>query len=216
MLLTSVRTSSSQTPSTFVTLLTPNGGEVLPSGSSYTIRWEAPPEAENFKLLLSMNGGKTWTLVDKGITERSYSWQVPKLAGNRSKCLLRVIGYDASGNRIAADTSTAPFTIEVIKLTSPNGGEVLKSGTTWTIQWETHQNRGPLKRVELFYSTNGGKSWKGVKNGKIKGNNPGHFDWQIPALKTTATACKVKVDLIGDSGKGLGCDTSDFSFEIQP
>ncbi len=201
---------------TFVTLLTPNGGEVLPSGSPYIIQWGAPPEAESFKLLLSMDNGKTWTVVDKGITERNYPWQVPKLAGNRSKCLLRVIGYDASGNRMASDTSAAPFTIEVIKLTSPNGGEVFKPGTTWTIQWETQESLGPLKRVELFYSTNGGKSWKGIKNGKIKGNNPGYFDWQIPALKTTATACKVKVELIGDAGKGLGCDTSDFGFEIQP
>jgi len=200
----------------FVTLLTPNGGEVLPSGSSYTIRWEAPAEAESFKLLLSTNGGKTWMVVDKGITERNYPWQVPKPAGNRSKCLVRVIGYDASGNRMATGTSAAPFTIEVIKLKSPNGGEVLKSGTTWTIQWETHESRGPLKRVELFYSTNGGKIWKGVKNGKIKGSNPGYFDWQIPTLKEAATACKVKVQLIGDSGKALGCDTSDFSFEIQP
>jgi hypothetical protein len=201
---------------TFVTLLTPDGGEVLPSGSPYIIQWGAPPEAESFKLLLSMNGGKTWTVLDKGIAERSYSWQVPKPAGNRSKCLLRVIGYDASGNRIAADTSAAPFTIEVIKLTSPNGGEVFKPGTTWTIQWETQESLGPLKRVELFYSTNGGKSWKRVKNGKIEGNNPGHFDWQIPTLEATKTACKVKVQLIGDAGKGLGCDTSDFGFEIQP
>jgi hypothetical protein len=201
---------------TFVTLLTPNGGEVLQSGSPYTIQWGGPPEAESFKLLLSMNGGKTWTVMKKGITERSYSWQVPKLAGNRSKCLLKVIGYDASGNRIAADTSAAPSTIEVIKVNSPNGGEVLKSGTTWTIQWETHGTWGPLKGVELFYSTNDGKSWKGVKNGKIKGNNPGHFDWQIPSLKATKTACKVKVELIGDSGRVLGRDTSDFGFEIQP
>jgi hypothetical protein len=201
---------------TFVTILTPNGGEVLPSGSAYAIRWGAPAEAESFKLLLSMNGGKTWTVVDKGITERNYPWQVPKPAGNRSKCLFRVIGYDASGNRIGADTSAAPFTVEVIKVTSPNGGEVLESGTTWTIQWETHESRGSLKKVELFYSTDGGKSWKGVKNGKIKGNNPGHFDWQIPALKTTKAACKVRVELIGDAGKALGSDTSDFGFEVQP
>jgi hypothetical protein len=201
---------------TFVTLLTPNGGEVLQSGSPYTIQWGGPPEAESFKLLLSMNGGKTWTVMKKGITERSYSWQVPKLAGNRSKCLLKVIGYDASGNRIAADTSAAPFTIEMIKVNSPNGGEVLKSGTTWTIQWETQKSLGPLKKVELFYSTNGGKSWKQIKNGKINGNNPGHFDWQIPSLKAAKTTCKVKVQLIGDAGKGLGCDTSDFGFEIQP
>ena len=201
---------------TFMTLLTPNGGEVLPSGSAHTIQWGAPPEAESFKLLLSMNKGKTWMLIDKGITERTYPWQVPEPAGNRSKCLLRVIGYDASGNRIAAGTSVAPFTIEVIKVNSPNGGEVLKSGTTWTIQWATHETWGPLKKVELFYSTNGGKSWKWVKNGKIEGNNPGHFDWKIPALKTTKTACKVKVELVGDSGKVLGRDTSDFGFEIQP
>ena len=45
---------------TAVTLIAPNGGETLPSGSVCTLQWNAPIEAETFKLKYSMNNGATW------------------------------------------------------------------------------------------------------------------------------------------------------------
>ena len=43
-----------------VTLLAPNGGEIIPSGSVYTIEWEAAEEVKTFKLKYSMDNGATW------------------------------------------------------------------------------------------------------------------------------------------------------------
>ena len=42
---------------TEVQLLAPNGGEILPSGSLYSIQWGAPSEAVSFKLEYSTNNG---------------------------------------------------------------------------------------------------------------------------------------------------------------
>jgi len=46
-----------------LTIIEPNGGEVIPSGSIYTIRWEASPAAVQFDLLYSLNNGTTWKPV---------------------------------------------------------------------------------------------------------------------------------------------------------
>jgi hypothetical protein len=42
-----------------MTLLTPNGGEVLASGFPYTISWTAPSSAVKFKLKYSVDNGRT-------------------------------------------------------------------------------------------------------------------------------------------------------------
>ena len=50
-----------------ISVLTPDGGEIIPSGSLYTTRWETSPQAEKFDLLYSLNNGTTWKkILNKG------------------------------------------------------------------------------------------------------------------------------------------------------
>lgn len=42
-----------------ITMISPNGGEHIDSGSQFIFQWDSPPEAVSFKLKLSLNGGKT-------------------------------------------------------------------------------------------------------------------------------------------------------------
>ena len=60
-----------------VTLLDPNGGEAIPSGSIYPVSWRAPFQAEKFKLMFSMDRGVTWSKVGENLTGTTYDWQVP-------------------------------------------------------------------------------------------------------------------------------------------
>ncbi|MFN3532299.1 MAG: hypothetical protein ACK41Q_07285 [Candidatus Brocadia sp.] len=76
-----------------------------------------------------------------------------------------MIAYNSSNVKIGTDRSDAPFTIEVIELTSPEGGEVLLSGTSHDITWTTNETISPIAKVILSYTLNtlnGGKTWKSI------------------------------------------------------
>jgi len=111
-------------------LLTPDEGEIIASGSTYPIRWIGPEEAVKFKLKYSIDNGATWKTMhpEAYVTGTEYPWEVPKPLGNKRSCLVKIIGYNASDVKISADRSDSPFTIEVVRLTSPNGGDLLASG----------------------------------------------------------------------------------------
>lgn len=198
-------------PSIGLTLLVPNGGEVIPSGSNFTIQWQAPPEVVKFNLLYSKNNGVTWLAIANNMTGTSYNWSVPKPLANKRTCLVKVIGYDASSTMVAEDISDGTFTIEVIRLISPNDGEIWKSSTTHTISWQTNATKKPVAKVKLFYTINGGTSWTRIKT--LTGN-PGSYNWRIPNV--SSSSCKVKVILKNASGTTIGKDLSDSFFTIQP
>jgi hypothetical protein len=194
-------------------LLTPNGGEVIPSGSTYTIQWEAPPEAVKFTLRYSINNGSTWKTIASNRTGTSYDWHVPTLSNNKTTCLVKVMGFNSSGTKVGEDISDSTFTIEVVKLTSPDGGEILTSGSTHTITWRTNATIRPVASVKLFRTMNGGSTWTLIKT--LTGN-PGSYNWTVPAVTTTKTQCKVKVVLRDSGGVTVGSDISDGFFTIQP
>jgi hypothetical protein len=197
-------------PSTTMTLLAPNGGEIIPSGSTYTIRWSTPPDAVKFTLRYSINNGSTWKLIAKNVTGTSYNWSVPILKSSKN-CLIKVIGYNSAGANIGEDTSDSTSTIEVVKVTSPDGGETLTSGSTHTITWQTNGTIRPVASVKLSYSINGGGSWKAIKT--VTGN-PGSYNWPVPYV--SSSSCKVKLVLKDAGGATVGNDVSDGVFTIQP
>ncbi len=197
-----------------LTLLAPNGGEMVASGSTYTVSWAAPSSAVKFKLKYSMDNGVTWYLMDKNITGTSYNWVVPPLPKNKKKCLVKVIGFAATGGRVGADKSDSTFTIEVVRLTSPDGGEVMSSGATQTITWATNETIAIVSTVNLLYTRNGGVTWKPIET--ITGGNPGTYTWTVPNVSHSKTKCKVKVVLRDSGGIKIGSDASDGYFTISP
>jgi len=197
---------------TQVSLLVPNGGDVLPSGGTYAIQWVAPSTTVKFDLQYSMNNGGTWTTIASKITGTSYNWTVPKPLNNKKNCLVKVIGYDASNVKVGEDTSDSTFTIEVIKVTSPNGQEIWKAGTTHAITWTTNGTKRLVKKVKLFYTYNGGANWILIYT--ILRDNPGSYNWRVPVA--SSASCKVKVVLKDRLGKTIGNDVSDEFFAIQP
>jgi hypothetical protein len=191
----------------------PNGGEVIPSGSNYTIEWEAPLEMAIFKLKCSMDNGKQWIPIDSGITDTSYDWTVPTPPKNKTKCLVKVIGYNASGKKVGADSSDAPFTIEVLTVTAPSGGETCTSGDPYTVTWTTNGTKKPVEKVVLKYTQNGGKKWKKIDR---LAEDTGTYEWTVPGVPKAKGKCLVKVVLKDANGKTVGSDTSDGYFTIEP
>ena len=107
------------------------------------------------------------------------------------------------------------LTIEVLRITSPNGGEVLRPGSTWNIGWKSFETIRPVAKTKLLYTTNRGTTYKLIKTFI---GNPGattaSYSWRVPNV--LSTKCKVKVILRDASGVNVGVDVSDKVFTIQP
>jgi hypothetical protein len=198
---------------TVLALVTPNGGEIFASGEVAPIQWQAPPTATHFNLQYSINNGLTWKTITNGVTGSSFDWTVPPQTGNKTKSKVRVIAFDASNKKLGTDPSAGPFTIEVVKLSAPNGGETLTGGAVQTIMWDTHETIHPVASVKLLATLNGGVSYKAITNLTV---NAGTFDWTVPTVTAAQTKCKLKVLLKSDTGLSIGADLSDHFFTIAP
>jgi hypothetical protein len=194
---------------TQVTLLAPNGGDAIPSGSSYKIQWGAPPAATAFDVRYSMDNGATWKTIASSVSGSSCDWSVPTPLNNKKKCLVKVIGYSGS-TKVGSDISDT-FTIEVIRLTSPDGRENLLSGSWHEITWVTYSTKRPVAKAKIYYTKDNGTTWKWIKT--VTGN-PGSHDWLLPSLVNTKNNCKVKVILLDQHGDIIGSDVSNSVFKI--
>ena len=103
---------------TELSVLAPNGGETITSGSTYAIQWEAPQDMTKFTLRYSMDKGRRWKKIAQKVEGTSYDWNVPRLKKNKKKCLIQVIGYNDSGKRLDKDVSDSTFTIEAVSNTT--------------------------------------------------------------------------------------------------
>jgi TolB protein len=92
-----------------ITVLDPNGGEMLLSGSQYTIRWQSSGfGSSNVKLEYSTSNGAGYLTIDANLPNSgSYLWQ-PLPEADSNQCLIKI--SDQNGT-IASDTSNYCFTI---------------------------------------------------------------------------------------------------------
>jgi hypothetical protein len=195
-----------------VTLLSPNGGEVLIPSAGFLVQWESSPEAVKFKLFYSLNNGNIWSPITKGcISGTSTTWNVPALTKNATNCLVKIVGYNASNKKIGKDRSDGNFIIEVMNVLTPNGGETCTSGQPCPVTWETNVM---ASIIQLHYSINNGVTWKAIPD--IIPGDQTSYDWTSPTVKKTFTKCKVKVVLKDSEGKKVGSDVSDSVLTITP
>jgi alpha-tubulin suppressor-like RCC1 family protein len=197
--------------SSVLTLTLPNGGDVIPSGGIYGICWEAPLNAVKFDLYYSINNGAApWNFIKTVTGLNCTHWEeVPVVTANKKKCRVKVTGYDSNDVKVGEDISDKPFTIEVLRVTSPNGGETLTSGSKVTIQWTTHKTIRPVAKTVLKYTTDG-ITWHIIKT--LTGN-PRSYNWKVPDV--ASSKYKVKVVLKDENGTNIGTDMSDKFFTIQ-
>jgi len=196
-----------------MTITSPDGGEILPTGSTWTITWAAPSEAVRFNLFYSTNNGSSWRTIARNVTGTSYQWNIPAVVRNKKQCKVKVVGYNARGGRIASAISAGTFAIQVVRLTSLNGSQELASGTSSTIEWTTYSTARDVAKAKLVYTLNGGRRWKKIE---ILSSNPGSYTWTVPDADNTFTECKVKVILKAAGGSTVGIDESDDFFSISP
>ncbi len=192
-------------------LLSPNGGEELAAGADLVITWEEPSTVRSIAIDFSYDGGSTWKRYVAGVLTPTYPMTVPAPPGNRTKCLVRLTAYDEHGRRLATDRSDAVFSIVVVRLQAPNGGESLHGGQQVPVQWALHGTLRPVAQVIVSYTRDGGTTWKKLA---ALGPDATSWDWTIPALPRAFSRCKVKLALRDVQGKSVGSDVSDGWFLI--
>ncbi len=102
-----------------ISVIAPNGGEVLAANTTVNVQFTATDVSgvPAVSIDMSDNGGTTWKPVAKDIANTgSYAWFVPNRPGTTT--LLRVTATDGAGNP-GQDASNAPFTV-----TQVTGGRV--------------------------------------------------------------------------------------------
>jgi subtilisin len=186
-------------------LQTPNGGEILPSGSETIIQWIPQPGAETYDLSLSMDGGQTWSDIASGVAGTGFPWTVPSPPNNRRNCLVRVVAYTQAHVDVAESRSGAPFTIEVIKVTRPGEGMAWRAGRSKLITWTFNSTAAPVASIELTFTKNGGLVWKPMA---ILPPDAVSYLWLIPSVPMLKTDCRVKVRLVDAGGASVGRATS--------
>lgn len=82
-----------------------------------------------------------------------------------------------------------------VHLISPNGGEFLTSGTTYTIEWvATDTHNQALSRIDLYYSVDDGATYEFIAST----NDTGFYEWTVPEVETQQAKVKV-VAIASDS-----------------
>jgi photosystem II stability/assembly factor-like uncharacterized protein len=165
-----------------ISILAPNGGEILIAGSTYFIEWTSQ-NVVNVKIEYSTDNGTNWvSIIDSIPSTGIYEWTV----SNTHTTEGRVKISDLTDPNIF-DISDLSFTIQsskVITVISPNGGEILDGGSQIEILWSSED----VEYVKLEYSINNGASWNSITDST---ESTGAYLWIVPNILTTQARIKI-------------------------
>ncbi len=197
------RSTTVDSGSPTVTLIAPNGGERLFTGSPYTIRWTATDDVgvTAVDVAVSADGGTTFAAV-AGCTglpgsAQSCTWTTPGPATTQGR--IRVTARDAAGNSGSA-TSAANFTIvsgtPSLTITAPNTAVTWPINTAQAITF--NHNLGTGATVVIDLSRDGGASWTNINPGFVTTSaTTGSYSWTVSGPATTQA--RVRLTFAGTS-----------------
>jgi hypothetical protein len=189
----------------YITVRSPNNGDSLSVEGSYIITWSSNLNS-SLNIDYSTDNGNTWRSVATSVTNNSsYIWNpVPNTLSD--SCKVKVSSSDGSLESVSSGNfSIVEQASKFLRLTSPNGGEVLVVGSEYQIYWTAVS----LQFVSLQYSVNGGNTWTTIVQSTPAGNNS--YSWS-PVPDILSTECLIKILDVSDASN---IDISDGFFEIR-
>jgi Tol biopolymer transport system component len=182
-----------------ITLTSPNGGESWQRGTPHTVTWDyTGSPGSTVKITLLKAGIEVGTInasTSIGTSGMgSYTWPISSTGGTGSDYKVSVQSIseptikDASNNYF---TISPADTIPKITVTSPNGGETWKRGTSKTITWNYAGSPGSTVKIVLLKgSTQVGTISAGTSIGT---GGKGSYTWPIYPTGGTGSDYKVSV-----------------------
>jgi hypothetical protein len=215
-----------------LTLVTPNGGEVIPTGNPYTIFWQATANfTGTYRLQVSYDNGATWATIpgaeSLSADTDTFVWDVPPQNGNMKQSLIRVQAFDGA-TKVGQDVSDGTFEVEVVKILYPSDAIVqFISGNTYAppfgINWRLNDVKKTVAKARIEVSKNGGATWEKADispdaNAIISPteNTTLEHSWTVPNVGKGKTQAKVRVLLLDAAGNVIGKDQNDVTFTILP
>jgi hypothetical protein len=185
-----------------IVVTSPNGGEVFLVGDTMPISWDSSGAGANVKIEISRNGGGSWqTIHGSTPNDGEYSW--PVAGPISSACRVRVTG-DALIP--VSDMSDADFAIgeTTLSVTTPNGGEVWRTGDVASIEWMSTYLKGDVK---IESTRNGGLRWTEIASAVPA--TQGYYAWRVTS--PGSDRCAIRITSIWAPAV---VDTSDDTFII--
>ncbi len=213
-----------------IKIISPVAGEKWEIGKTYQIKWTGGEDKVDIFLI---NGGrqtqggsvaKDWTIY--GIPNTGfYDFKVPDnfFTGINFKFYIS----DSNSN---AYSDSFSIVSSVVKLITPNGGEIIKAGSTFDIKWQTSSDLIKEIQIYLIKSKKGQKetsewSISQLPNWPSPIKNTGFYSWAIPTqpilqseawldLSDFTAEYKIGVRAYGSVPKQGLYDESDAPFSI--
>ncbi|MCK9426302.1 MAG: T9SS type A sorting domain-containing protein [Ignavibacteriaceae bacterium] len=187
-----------------VKVVSPNGGEIILTGSVDTIKWNTSSNISLVRIDYSSDNGATWNLIknNEAASSGQYLWTVSSQSVTPGNAFLIRVS-DAASNFNIVDVSDNQFAVNGIRLVSPNGGEQYQVGAVQKIEWSASGN---ITKVRLEYSTDG-TVWNNIQTNLTA--STGFYNWTIPNVSSSTVKVKVSDDLNPSYS-----DISDTNFKI--
>ncbi|MCE3296684.1 MAG: hypothetical protein K0R65_2398, partial [Crocinitomicaceae bacterium] len=169
-------------------LFDPNGGEILYSGTSKEVTWDATTFYSNVRLDYSLDNGASWVMITSSTPNYGYYyWSIPNVSSEH--CLLKASN---TSNVSVNDVSDAVFTIKpAVTIITPNGDN---DATIWggcTVTSITVDRSPAWNSYRIEYSLNNGASWNVVTSSWTTNANPATYNWNMPNASTGNALVKV-------------------------
>lgn len=135
---------------------------------------------------------------DNALPDDIYYWRIREITDGNSEC--RKLNIDTTLPVVPSDV-----------LTNPNGGEIIKGGSTYIIEWNANKIQDENLQdnpISLYYSTDNGNTWSQIATNEA---NDGQYEWNVPNVDTNQTKVKIVVQ---DKASNEASDESDAIFII--
>jgi C1A family cysteine protease len=176
-----------------IDITTPNSGEKWFTNTKQTITWTYSGNPGNTVKIECLKGSSA-TVISQNCSigssgTGSYSWSIPSSYVPGSNYKIRITPV---ADRTAGDTSDGDFTISpgLIKVISPNGGEIWKPGTKQTILWSYEGNPGSYVSIEVL---KGSAVVLRISSRPIGSGGVGSYQWNIPSTQKQGSDYKIRV-----------------------
>ncbi len=188
-------------------LTAPNGDEIFLVGSQAQVTWNTfgITQPHNVRLELSRDGGTTWEdLAASTPDDEAFSWTVDGPATDTAR--LRITSLT---DPTITDTTDADFRIVEgsFRVSSPNGGETLRTGRVFPIEWEATGFALTSARVKIELSRNNGGSWETLFGST---ENDGTQNWTVAGSVSESALIRITPVTLP-----VFADTSDAEFRIR-
>ncbi len=179
-----------------ITVTAPDGGDSWIRGTTPAITWTSSGSVGSYvKIELLKAGVLSQTIATSTPNDGSFTgWTIPSTSATGTDYRVRITSttnaaiMDSSNNYFAI--TTAPS----VTVTSPNGGENWKRGTTHTIAWNFSGSPGSQVKIVLLKA---GTVVDTINAGTpIGSNGKGTYAWSVPMINITGDDFTISIQSV--------------------